>query len=132
MANLKNITDLPVAESAEGLNLIVNDGGSAKQIATSAVLGKEVKAYIDVTYDRDTQTSSYTLSGATFEEIVNVYSNGDLPKITLRIFDAILQCIEVDGSYIDICLFVAFYSTLNGEIKLNINSDNTVTEWAPA
>lgn len=37
MANLKNITDLPVAETAEGLNLIVNDNGSAKQIAASAV-----------------------------------------------------------------------------------------------
>ena len=37
MANLKNITDLPVAESAEGLNLIVNDNGSAKQIAASSV-----------------------------------------------------------------------------------------------
>lgn len=37
MANLKNITDLPVAESAEGLNLIVNDSGAAKQIAASAV-----------------------------------------------------------------------------------------------
>lgn len=37
MANLKNITELPVAESAEGLNLIVNDGGAAKQIAASAV-----------------------------------------------------------------------------------------------
>ena len=37
MANLKNITELPVAESAEGLNLIVNDNGSAKQIAASAI-----------------------------------------------------------------------------------------------
>lgn len=37
MANLKNITDLPITESAEGLNLIVNDNGSAKQIAASAV-----------------------------------------------------------------------------------------------
>lgn len=37
MANLKNITELPVAESAEGLNLIVNDNGAAKQIAASAV-----------------------------------------------------------------------------------------------
>jgi hypothetical protein len=37
MANLKNITELPVAESADGLNLIVNDNGSAKQIAASAV-----------------------------------------------------------------------------------------------
>lgn len=39
MANLKNITDLPIAESAEGLNLIVNDNGTAKQIAASAIGG---------------------------------------------------------------------------------------------
>lgn len=37
MTNVKNITDLPIAESSDGLNLIVNDGGSAKQIAASAV-----------------------------------------------------------------------------------------------
>lgn len=37
MANLKNITELPVAESAEGLNLIVNDNGVAKQIAADSV-----------------------------------------------------------------------------------------------
>ena len=37
MANLKNITELPLAESAEGLNLIVNDNGAAKQIAASSV-----------------------------------------------------------------------------------------------
>lgn len=37
MVNFKNITDVPVVESAEGLNLIVNDNGAAKQIAASAV-----------------------------------------------------------------------------------------------
>lgn len=37
MPNFKNITNLPVAESADGLNLIVSDNGSAKQIAASAV-----------------------------------------------------------------------------------------------
>lgn len=37
MANLKNITDLPMAASAEGLNLIVNDNGAAKQIAADAI-----------------------------------------------------------------------------------------------
>ena len=37
MINLKNITELPMAESADGLNLIVNDNGAAKQIAASAV-----------------------------------------------------------------------------------------------
>lgn len=37
MANLKNIAELPVADSADGLNLIVNDNGAAKQIAASAV-----------------------------------------------------------------------------------------------
>ena len=37
MANLKNITELPMAESADGLNLIVNDNGAAKQMRVSAV-----------------------------------------------------------------------------------------------
>ena len=37
MTNLKSITELPVAESAEGLSLIVNDHGSAKQIPASEV-----------------------------------------------------------------------------------------------
>lgn len=37
MANLKKITELPVVESTEGLNLIVNDNGEAKQIAADAV-----------------------------------------------------------------------------------------------
>lgn len=37
MTNVKNITDLPIAESTEGLNLIVNDNGAAKQIAADKV-----------------------------------------------------------------------------------------------
>lgn len=37
MANLKNINDLPVVESADGLNLIANDNGAAKQIPASAI-----------------------------------------------------------------------------------------------
>ena len=37
MANLKNIVDLPMAASAEGLNLIVNDNGAAKQFPAEAV-----------------------------------------------------------------------------------------------
>jgi hypothetical protein len=41
MANVKNIIELPLAESAEGLNLIVNDGGFAKQIAASAIGGAQ-------------------------------------------------------------------------------------------
>ena len=36
---LKNIAELPVVNSAVGLNLIVNDNGSAKQIAASAIGG---------------------------------------------------------------------------------------------
>lgn len=46
MANFKNITDLPIAESAEGINLIVNDNGSAKQIAASAVGGGDEYDYL--------------------------------------------------------------------------------------
>jgi hypothetical protein len=52
MANLKNITELPVAESADGLNLIVNDNGVAKQIAAS-----EVGAQADWTETNETSAS---------------------------------------------------------------------------
>lgn len=45
MASLKKITDLPVAEYTEGLNLIVNDNGAAKQVAAAAV---GVKSYNDL------------------------------------------------------------------------------------
>lgn len=37
MANLKNIADLPLVTSANGVNLLINDNGLAKQIAASAV-----------------------------------------------------------------------------------------------
>lgn len=37
MANLKNIVDLPVAESAEGLNLIVEQDGAARRVAADVV-----------------------------------------------------------------------------------------------
>lgn len=40
MPNLKNIADLPVVESADGLNLIVEDNGSAKRIAVDKIEGK--------------------------------------------------------------------------------------------
>lgn len=37
MANLKHITKLPVAESAENVNLIIDDAGSAKRIPAHKV-----------------------------------------------------------------------------------------------
>lgn len=49
MANLKNITDVPVAESAEGLNLIANDDGVAKQIPASIVGAQADWAEMDET-----------------------------------------------------------------------------------
>ena len=91
MANLKSITELPVAESAEGLNLIVNDNGAAKQIAASAVgaqadwaemdenspafiknkpieewdLDIEVNVFYNA--DEDIMTHSYTVNSSDFE-----------------------------------------------------------------
>lgn len=49
MANLKNITDVPVVESAEGLNLIVNDNGAAKQVPANLVGGTQNTFIIDIT-----------------------------------------------------------------------------------
>jgi hypothetical protein len=56
MANLKSIVDVPVAESAEGLNLIVEDNGVAKKIAAS-----EVGAQADWN-EEDTTSPAYILN----------------------------------------------------------------------
>ncbi len=37
MANLKNITELPLVDSINGINLIVNDNGAAKQVPADAI-----------------------------------------------------------------------------------------------
>lgn len=42
MTNLKSIVELPLAESVNNLNLIVNDNGSAKQIPASALGGVQL------------------------------------------------------------------------------------------
>lgn len=41
MAGLKSITDLPMAESTSGVNLIVNDNGVAKQADLNAVRAEQ-------------------------------------------------------------------------------------------
>ena len=41
MANLKNITDVPVVESAEGLNLIVNDNKTTDYSQQTTDLNKK-------------------------------------------------------------------------------------------
>lgn len=72
MANLKNITDVPVAESAEGLNLIVNDNGVAKQIPASAV-GKG-------NYDVILDTNTGTIIQGSYDNLRSIILNGDIPK----------------------------------------------------
>jgi hypothetical protein len=109
MANLKNITELPVAESADGLNLIVNDNGAAKQIAASAVgaqadfsvTDENSPAFIknkpveewdlditcDITWNPENSNFNepmFTLNAGTFEDAKNKVSNG-VPKIKMRI-----------------------------------------------
>jgi hypothetical protein len=105
MANLKNITEVPVAESAEGLNLIVNDNGAAKQIAASKVgaqadwaetdetspayvKNKPVEEWdfdIEFTMSWNTENSNYDLTHtvnhvSAFEDIKNKILNGDVVK----------------------------------------------------
>ena len=109
MTNLKNITDLPVAESAEGLNLIVNDNGAAKQIAAGAVgaqadwaetdetspafvKNKPVEEWdLDFTCDfafnaenNNFDTPIFTINAGTFENVKNKILNG-VPKIKVVI-----------------------------------------------
>lgn len=64
MANLKNITELPMAESADGLNLIVNDNGAAKQIAASAVGALDDLSQIEMLVDADMLPAVHDSEGA--------------------------------------------------------------------
>ena len=109
MVNLKNITELPVAESAEGLNLIVNDNGRAKQIAASAVGAQADWAETDEnspafiknkpveewdldwelvgTYDEGNEDMEYiyTINSInTFENIKNKILSGIQPKCKVK------------------------------------------------
>lgn len=110
MANLKNITDLPVAESAEGLNLIVNDNGSAKQIAASAVgaqadwavtdenspafiKNKPVEEWdldlsMNITWNTETNSPNdpvFTAAeGYSYETFVAKIEAGNIPKVRFR------------------------------------------------
>ena len=108
MANVKNITDLPIAESTEGLNLIVNDNGAAKQIAASAVGGGGI-FIIDSTADDFNMTDS-------------VYGN--------TIKDALLDGKTVyyyDGTgYFSIVAFGIKEST-TGEVTLNVYTAYSTT-----
>ena len=117
MANLKNITDLPVAESAEGLNLIVNDNGAAKQIAASAVgaqadwtetdetspafiKNKPVEEWdldlkIDITWNTETSEPNdpvFTANdGYSFEAFVAKFDTGEIPKVKIAVNAAVSE-----------------------------------------
>lgn len=123
MANLKNITELPVAESAEGLNLIVNDNGAAKQIAASAVgaqadwaetdenspafiKNKPVEEYdfdVNITVFWDAENSefahSYTANSGNFESCKNKIMNGIQPKLKIVWCEQVGESADLPSSY---------------------------------
>ena len=73
MTNLRNITDLPIVESVEDVNLIVNDNGIAKQVAASAILGNGGGVFVIDTTD-DTYSETDTAYG---NAIKDALLNGD-------------------------------------------------------
>lgn len=118
MANLKNITELPVAESTDGLNLIVNDNGSAKQIAASAVgvqadwtetdetspafiKNKPVEEWdfdadIIGSWDANNEkfTTTYTINSSNFNSCKNKIINGIQPKVRVSFLDQMGNSVE--------------------------------------
>lgn len=117
MANLKNITDLPVAESAEGLNLIVNDNGAAKQIAASAVGAQadwtetdetspafiknkpveelDLDLKIDITWNTETSEPNDPVitanDGYSYEAFVAKIEAGEIPNIKIVVNAAVSE-----------------------------------------
>lgn len=100
MANLKNITDVPVVESVEGLNLIVNDNGTAKQVPASAVGAQadwaetdessasfiknkpQVTGGFDLIIEREYDTFTATIVKGSYEDFYNKIISG-VPPIVL-------------------------------------------------
>ena len=139
MANLKNITELPVAESTEGLNLIVNDNGAAKQIAADAV---GVKSYNDLE-DKPCYTEVDNEGNETVHKLDAKYlpdvgsSNGDGMHVLLNIADAIYtessnifyfvspeiwtachnrKAVNIQAAYTDFVYFPISYSIPTGTV----------------
>lgn len=105
MVNLKNITQLPVAESVDGLNLVANDNGTAKQIPVSSVgsqtdwneTNESSPAFIknkpeiggfDLIIARVGETKTATLVKGSYDAIRNKILSGELPNVRCyAIFD---------------------------------------------
>lgn len=82
MANLKNITELPIAESADGVNLIVNDHGVAKQIPSGAVGAQPDWAETDnkspaFIKNKPSKELIYEWNFSAEDEVYEVYENVD-------------------------------------------------------
>lgn len=104
MANLKNITELPLAESADGLNLIVNDNGAAKQIAASAV-GNGGGLIFEVGDGEYSQTgpTSYTIT-KNYDALYEAVMSGKIVYISIAGVTKILLSISVtQGFSLDVC-----------------------------
>lgn len=72
MANLKNITELPLAESADGLNLIVEQDGVAKRVAADAVSGSG-GADLDLWFNFE--TGEYVVFAGSYDSLVEKMVN---------------------------------------------------------
>ena len=115
MANLKNITELPLAESADGLNLIVNDNGAAKQIAAHEVgaqadwaeMDENSPAFIknkpveewdldlvcDIPWDAESSSEGEPVftaaEGYSYDAFVAKIEAGEIPKVKFRLNQAV-------------------------------------------
>lgn len=102
MANLKNITELPVAQSTEDLNLIVVENGCAKQIPANEVgaqadwaetdenspafiKNKPVEGYDAViTLSQDSEGNNVcALTSGSYTSLQSKINNGEVPNVLI-------------------------------------------------
>lgn len=132
MANIKNITDVPVATSIDGLNFLVNDNGSAKQIAASAVgaqadwnetdetspafimnkpTGGSVVSYY-LTNNFLWKDSGYT-DAVTLSEFQNAFMSGIVRLRNSSAVGTIIGYVVTDNNKIALIYNLGYNSTLN-------------------
>jgi hypothetical protein len=113
MNNLKSVTNLPFAESAEGLNLIVNDSGAAKQIAASAVGAQADWNEVDETKPSFIQNKPTKLGGYNRELVYEKHFAAEDDVRQALEFLADMSSYFVDG--VEMCAEVEYYAWNNDQ-----------------
>lgn len=128
MSKLKDITELPLAESAEGVKLIVNDNGAAKQIAANVVGAQadwNIEDASNPAYIKNRPIIPDGFSGADAEFYISATHAGYEIEWVSGSFDALFSKIQKHKAIS--AVLTVFAQTGSPSMLLQYNSQEIVT-----